>query len=242
MNTTPIQSTRFETAPTTLRQPRFDLYGPIHKLMRAELTGLLVRMGTIDFGKESAATRIVGELEAVLVACEEHIEHEARFVHPHLAARLPNALEKIDAGHDEHARFVTELRAQMSAVTAASSPELRALAGRTLYLHYSAFVADTLAHMVEEERVLQPLVHRTFTDEELLAIHGAIIASMSPEETFRTLGGMIPAVNGPERAAILGGMRASAPPEAFDAFVAMLRPRLDAEAWSELVGLCPFLG
>ena len=242
MNTTSIQQTRSETASTSIRQPRFDLSGPIHKLMRAELTSLLVRMGTVNFANESAASRSVNELETVLVDCENHIEHEVRFVHPQLAARLPNALEKIDGGHDDHARFVTELRAQMSAVTSAASAELRALAGHTLYLHYTAFVADTLAHMVEEERVLQPLVHRAFTDEELLAIHDGIIASMSPEETFRTLGGMIPAVNGPERAAILGGMRAGAPPEAFDAFIAMLRPRLDANAWAELVGLCPFLG
>ena len=241
MNTTPIQSTRPEPAPTSIRQPRFDLYGPIHKLMRAELTELLVRMGRVDFANESAATRIVGELEVMLVACEQHIEHEVRFVHPHLAARLPNALEKIDAEHGDHARFVTELRAQINAVNSAASPELRALAGHTLYLHYNAFVADTLAHMVEEERVLQPLIHRAFTDEELIDIHEGIIRSMSPEETFRTLGGMIPAVNGPERAGILGGMHAGAPPEAFNAFIAMLRPRLDDAAWAELVGLCPFL-
>jgi len=81
-----------------------------------------------------------------------------------------------------------------------------------------------------------------FSDEELLGIHGAIIESMVPQETFRTLGGMIPVVNGPERAAILCGMRAGAPPEAFQAFVASLRPKLEPEVWTELLALGPFLG
>lgn len=230
------------TSPTSVRQPRFDLYGPVHKLIRAQLSGLLTRMGSTTFADEGAATRITKELEETLRFCEKHIEHEIHSIHPHLAARLPNALAKIDDGHDDHARFVTELRALTKSVTSAGTPDLRALAGHTLYLHYSAFVSDTLAHMVEEERVLQPLMHRHFSDAELIEINDTIVGSMPPEEAFQTLLDMIPAVNGPERAAMLGGMRAGAPPEVFQAFVTALRPRLDTDAWTELSALCPFLG
>ncbi len=227
---------------SSARPQRFDLYGPIHKTIRVAMSDVLVRMGKTNFANESAAARITEDLQKLLALCDQHIQHEVNFVHPHLAERLPNALAKIDDGHAEHDRFVAELRALSAGVVSAPTRELRALAGTTLYLHYSAFFADTLAHMVEEERVLQPLIHRFFTDQELLGIQGAILASIPPAENFEMVCTMLPAVNGPERADILGGVHAGAPPEAFQALVAALRSRLDADEWTELLGLCPFLG
>jgi iron-sulfur cluster repair protein YtfE (RIC family) len=232
-----------ETAPvSSIRAQRFDLYGPIHKAIRVVMSDMLVRMGKANFANADVAVHVVRDLEKLLGWCEQHIEHETKFIHPHLAARLPQALAKIDVGHEEHARFVAELRSLMGGVVNASSPELRALAGHTLYLHYSAYFADTLMHMVEEERVLQPLMHRFFTDVELLQINEAIVQSMPPEEAFESLGVIIPAVNGPERAGILGGVHAGVPPEAFKVFLGMIRPRLNDAEWTELLALCPFLG
>ncbi|MDF2697179.1 MAG: hypothetical protein K0S65_5562 [Labilithrix sp.] len=232
-----------ETAPVSaMRAPRFDLYGPIHKAIRVVMSDMLVRMGKTNFANGDVAVHVVRDLEKLLGWCELHIEHESKFIHPHLAARLPQALAKIDDGHEEHARFVAELRGLMGGVASAPTPELRALAGHTLYLHYAAYFADTLVHMVEEERVLQPLMHRFFSDAELLQMNGAIIQSMPLEEAFETLSIMIPAGNGPERAGILGGAHAAAPPEAFQALIRTIRPRLSDEEWTELLALCPFLG
>lgn len=234
--------TPVETSPTFVRHPRFDLYGPIHKAMRVVMSDMLVRIGKTNFANEGAATRLARDIETLLVWCEQHIEHEMTFIHPHVSVRLPQALASIDDGHEQHDRFVAELRGLLNGITSASTPELRVLAGRTLYLHYSAFFAETMVHMVEEEQVLQPLIHRFFTDEELLAMNGAIIAAVPLSEMFETLTLMVTAANGPERANFLRAVRAGAPPEAFQGFVTTLRPRLDADEWSELLGLCPFLG
>jgi hemerythrin-like domain-containing protein len=241
MNATNATIERLPSAPTSVRQPRFDLYGPIHKTIRLVVSDLLVRLGKTNFGDETAALPIATELEKVLDWCEVHIEHEVRFIHPHLAARLPNALAKIDQEHVDHARLVMELRGLIAGVRSAPTNTRRSLAGATLYLHFTTYFADTLAHMVEEERVLQPLMYRFFTDEELLEMNASIIASIPPEEMFETLIKMIPAANGPERAGILAGARAGAPPEAFRALVGALRPHLDDREWTELLALCPYL-
>lgn len=243
MNATIENQHPSDTGPVSSARPqRFDLYGPIHKTIRMVMSDMLARMGKANFANESVAKRIGQDLEKLLALSEQHIEHEVKCIHPHIAARLPNALAKIEDGHEEHDRFVAELRSLSNGVTSARTPELRALAGTTLYLHYSAFFADMLAHMVEEERVLQPLLHRFFTDQELLGINDAIVASIPPDEIFELTCTMVSAVNGPERADILAGARASAPPEAFQALVGAIRPRLDADEWTELLGLCPFLG
>lgn len=230
-----------ETTTTNARSPRFDVYGPIHKAIRKVVSELLVRMGRTSFADAAVARTLTEELEGVLRWCEEHIEHEVEFVHPALAQRVPGALAKIDQGHDDHARLVGELRGLIVAVDAAPSPELRVRAGHTLYLHYATFVAETLVHMVEEERVVQPLMHRFFTDAELMKINDAIIQSMAPPEMLDSLSKMFPALNGPERAALLGGANANAPPEAMRAIVDVARSRLEPGEWAEVVALCPFL-
>jgi iron-sulfur cluster repair protein YtfE (RIC family) len=226
----------------SIRAPRFDLYGPIHKAIRTALGDLVIRMGKTTFANESAARRTVGELDELLTWCDEHIEHEIQFIHPRLAERLPNALAKIDDGHDDHTRLVTELRALIAGVRSASTTDLRMLAGKTLYLHFTTFVAETLAHMVEEERVLQPLMQRFFTDEELLAMNNALVQSLPPEKMFADAARMLVALNGTERAAMLAGARTTVPPPVLQALLAEVRPRLDEEEWSELLALCPFLG
>ncbi len=52
--------------------------------------------------------------------------------------------------------------------------------------------------------------------EALLAINGAIVGSIPPEEMATSLGLMLPAMNVDDRTELLGGMRAGAPAEVFE--------------------------
>ena len=52
--------------------------------------------------------------------------------------------------------------------------------------------------------------------DEVLALHGAIVGSIPPDEMARSLAFMLPAMNVDDRTELLGGMRMAAPPEAFD--------------------------
>jgi hypothetical protein len=247
MNVTDLSET------ASSRPPRFDLYGPAHKTIRARMAHMLLELGSSNLADDRVAERAVSDLEDLLRSCERHIEHEARFIHPAITRRLPNALSKIDEGHDQHERFTTELRALMSGLRSSSTVERRRLAGRTLYLHFTAWVADTLVHMVEEESVLQALIHRFFTDGELAEVQEALVQSISPEEMFASLTHMLPALNGPERATLLAAVHAGAPPELLAALVDALAPgngraedararrRLTEAEWSELRTLCSFL-
>ncbi|HET9444440.1 MAG TPA: hypothetical protein VFO65_14015, partial [Acidimicrobiales bacterium] len=51
----------------------------------------------------------------------------------------------------------------------------------------------------------------------VIGIHGAILASIPPEEMAKSLALMLPAMNVDGRTELLGGMRAGAPAEAFAA-------------------------
>jgi hypothetical protein len=213
---------------------RVDLYGGVHRGLRFMLAKLLVEMGQTSFGDFESCEPILAELATVLWACDSHIAHEDRHLRPSLAARAPNAVSTLDHEHEEHARQVAELRALTTALREAPTSDARTSIGHTLYLHFSVFVAETLAHMAYEERVVQPLLDRLFTRQELRMVHEAIIRSSPPQEMIVFLRAMIPAANREGRAELVANVRANAPPEAFAALLKDVRPLVRPDDWADL--------
>jgi len=214
-----------------MNRPRFDSLGPIHKTIRLVLSELLLEMGTASFDDASTSERVLRELDEVLDFCSRHIHHEETFLRPACAGRV--GLEIFDNGHPAHERQIAELRALASTLRGAPE-ERRAQAGRALYVHFAGFVGDTLLHMAEEEQVLMPLLHRAFTDEELIAIQQRLLASMSPAELARDARLMLRAVNRGERAALVSSMLASAPRDAVVQLIESARPTLPAHVFAEV--------
>jgi hypothetical protein len=200
------------------------------------LANLLVAIGRATFGDPADIAGILVELETALSAADKHIAHEDRYVRPALAQRAPNAITVLDSEHAEHAVQVAELRAIATSLKAAETSGARTALGETLYLHFSVFVAETLAHMAFEERVVQPLLDRLFDRAELEAIHAAIVTSIPPTEMFEWLQAMIPSANREHRRELMDRVKSNAPPEVVKSLLDALRPRLPAQDWADLGG------
>lgn len=223
--------TRQESA--ALPHGRWDLYGPVHKGLRLATTEFMTRMGRTDFSERSCEA-LLQELKAHLELCAEHLAHEEAFIHPALESRRGDSAMRLTRQHADHRQSFAELHRLIDAVLAAEVAERPARA-RELYLAYSVFVAEDLAHMHEEETVTWPLLCSLFTDEELADIEMSIIGSLTPQANMDFMRLMIPAMNPQERAALLGGMKANAPPEAFNAVIeGVARPVLAAADFDDL--------
>ena len=81
-------------------------------------------------------------------------------------------------------------------------------AALALYRELAVFVAENFLHMQVEESRNNASLWSAYTDEELVEIHDALVASMPPEEMSYLLGLMLPALAPVERAQMmLGGGR-----------------------------------
>lgn len=198
--------------------PRFDLFLPIHKAIRFALADLLTRMGTTDFADAKAAERIATDLGQILALCEDHRRTEDEVIFPSLRSRMSGDLVSILDDHDDQKRIVEELTAA-SRTLLAESTDNRPVVGRTLYLHFSKFVGELLAHMAEEEQVASPLFASLFSDEEVRAVHAKVMGFLSIEEHLRGARFILRAVNRPERVAMMTGALALFPKEAVVALV-----------------------
>ena len=205
---------------------RYDLYGPIHKGLRAAHGEWLTQLGRADFAEPAD---LLASLRRYLTLCASHLEHEDRFVHPLLEWRAAGTTAEVASQHEEHLVDFARIERAIIAVQQARPCE-RLAAGRDLYLTFSAFVAGDLAHMHWEETVLFGRLCAHFRDEELEAMETAIIGSLTPQETVTAVRVIMPALNPAERDRMLAALRLAAPPEAFDAIVEYaVRPALGSE-------------
>ncbi|MGE5115985.1 MAG: hemerythrin domain-containing protein [Betaproteobacteria bacterium] len=213
--------------------PRADLYAPIHKALRHFMTDTLHKVGTLDVADAAESQATLGQLDGLLAMLRGHLGHENHFVHPAIEARQPRGSERTAQDHVEHAQAIDALAAESVALRAAP-PARRDVLALRLYRHLALFVAENFQHMHVEETANNAALWTHYSDTELHALHGRLLASLSQAEAAEAMRWMLPALNPAERAGLLQGMRATMPTAAFGAVLDALRPRLPDTAWRKL--------
>ncbi len=213
---------------------RYDLYGTIHRGLRKAEMELLARLGALDAADGEAVASTVEDFRRLLILARFHLIDENEHIHTALEAVRPGATAAFAHDHEEHERSFAEIEAILARIEAARGGERRNLL-KALYLRYSCFVADDFAHMLEEETELQPVLQAVFSDGELAAIEGRIIASIPPTVMLDFIRIMVPAIDPDARREMLGGMMRGMPGEAFDAVLTLaVKPVLSDVDWQRL--------
>ncbi len=194
-----------------INERRHDLYGAVHKGIRAAHMRCLVAIGATDATSDAQIERLVAELSEHLAMCGTHLEDEGASAH---------AAED----HDDHLHSFEELTALLSQL-AAAAPDNRAPLLAALYRRFGRFVADDLLHMEHEEHVLLPDLQAAFTDEELRELEGRIVATIPPEHMVLFLDAMLEAMPMADGTAMLGAMQAGMPPAAYAALMLAVEDR-----------------
>lgn len=223
---------------------RADLYLGIHKALRALMADVLVAVGRMDPADESEFDWVSSRVLQLAEVCTDHLTHENQFLHPALEFFQPGASERVEQEHLAHEAAITRLRdaVQQMRACAGASRERAALA---LYRQLALFVADNFQHMHVEETAHNQVLWAHYSDAELHALHGRLVASIPPQDMLFTLRWMIPAMTPAERLQVLGDMRAHAPAPAFAAALDVVQPHLDLRGWAKLsqgLGLAPVAG
>lgn len=213
--------------------PRFDMYQPIHKGLRTFMGDTLSRLGRVDVTDAEDLADALSQLESLLDFCAKHVQHENEFIHTAIRARQPAAASRTIDDHAEHLQSIDALHKEARAVYDADDAQRHVLALR-LYRHLALFVAENLQHMHIEETANNAALWAHYTDEELVAIHDRLLATIGPADMMLGMRWMVPALTPQQRAGMLGQMKAGAPAEVVDAVVNVARPHLAARDWAKL--------
>jgi len=211
-----------------MNTPRHDIYAFIHKGLRAFMTHTLVRVGRLDAHDPAECAEVGEELRALIDICRAHLQHENEYVHPAMQVRAPGSCEQVEADHVHHEAALDALAALLTRVPGNTD------AAQALYRSLTRFVAENFEHMALEECEHNAVLWAHYSDEEILAIEHAIVASQSPEDAQLSLRWMLPHMTPGERALMLGGLRANAPAEAVEGVLSLIRPLLGGRDWRKL--------
>lgn len=211
-----------------------DFYRPVHKGLRLALGRLQTRLGDLDPDDKIETTGVLTELEDFLDLAEIHLIDEEMVIHPALEARSPGSTRVIAGDHDEHRLHFGALRALIAEVAQADEIGRRPAVHR-LYLQFSSFMADDLKHMHYEETVTLPLLQTLFSNTDLVAMEGEIVALVPPDKLIGFMQIMLPAMDPSERIGFVSGLHANAPKELFhDIVERAAKPALGEEEWARM--------
>ena len=213
--------------------PRFDMYTGIHKAIRALMADTLLAAGRMDVDDDLEFAQVTQRVLELLDFLQSHLTHENDFVHAAMEKRVPGSAARIAGEHEEHEHHIALLSGTIARLRA-QPREARAGMALQLYRELSAFVADNLHHMLFEETEHNALLWANYGDEELAAIHRALIASIPPAEMMFAMRWMVPFMSPAERLGLLQDIKWNAPAPVFQAVVDTARPHLTQREWDKL--------
>jgi hypothetical protein len=226
-----LPSLAVETAP--LETVTFDIYRDIHKGIRSELFGVTFAAGQVDPGNCDAVAAVAGRWRDLVGLLVAHAEHEDEFLQPVIEAHAPSFAEVIATSHPELEAQMAALEVLADRATDAGVCERRLFVHR-MYLGFASFTAAYLQHQEFEETQVMPALAAKIGVGELLAINGAIVASIPPEQMAQSATLMLPAMNVEDRTELLGGAQAGAPPEVFAGMMALTQSVLSPADYAEV--------
>ena len=214
-------------------QQRHEMYRPIHKAVRHMMFTTAQALGIADFRDDGVARDVIDSLERTIILLVMHAEHEETFIHPELDKRAPGIIGAFERDHQNDENAYAELR-RLGQEVASATGDRKAAVGIEIYGKYNEFVGEYLGHLVREEGELQQALWDNFTDEELGAIEGAIMAAVPPDLMAQFLPEVCASMNPDELSFMLGGMKAMAPPEMFAGVVQMAEQATPAQNWGKV--------
>ena len=219
-----------DALPTT---PRYELYRPIHKALRAFMSDTLSVVGRMDTNDEHDVTAALAQVRSLLAVLAIHLEDENRFVHAAMEARRPGSAAHTSRDHVEHECALADLKSMTEGIEQAADAARESLA-RNLYARLALFVAENLEHMHVEERDNMAVLWADYSDAELAEIEHAIVAAVPPAVMGTAARWFMAGLNHAERVGWFQGMRQGAPPAVFEGMLAIARGNLSARDWGKL--------
>jgi hypothetical protein len=180
-----------------------DLFGPIHKGLRALLFNASAQVARADFASDMQTRAVLTEIRRTIGFLREHALHEDMHVLPLVAAHDGDLARALARTHAEMERQEVELSALLVRIENATRVERPALVPALTGLT-NRWVAAHVLHMDVEEVEANARLWAGESPAALLGARARIRQSMSAERTLEWMALLLPALNPAERALLTG--------------------------------------
>jgi hypothetical protein len=209
---------------------RHDFFTVIHKGQRKELFAATILAGTIDWEDDNAADEFVALWSKLTSMLAAHAAHEHKHFFPLLDQHAPAIVAQVESAHDDLEHELTTLTEAIAAAASTRSREQ----GLTVYRRVSAFVANYLLHILDEETIVMPAIWEHCSDAEISAARRAFQADQSPAGAVRSRRAILNAITQAELVTAALAVQRGSTEEVFNAFMTDARELLEPPRWNHL--------
>jgi hemerythrin-like domain-containing protein len=162
---------------------RYNTFYQVHKALRAMLYETATELQRTDFNNEREVTSVLANITTVVDVFDKHAYNEDHFVFAAVEQYEPSVVDAFEQEHVRDHELSTQLRTLINIYTSLKTDAERMQLGSALRKAFVDFLAFNLVHMAKEEDIINNLLWRYYTDEEIRGIEKQIISNQTPEST-----------------------------------------------------------
>jgi hypothetical protein len=159
---------------------RYNIFNIIHKGLRAALYQTALQLQQTDFTEAEATEEATNRVREIVLLFEGHAEKEDHFILPAVEEYEPSVVTTFNSEHQEDEKLGIELNLSVERVLATTTLLEKIVAGRELTEAFVRFMVFNLNHMAKEENILNKILWRYYSDEEIKDLSRQISQSVAP--------------------------------------------------------------
>jgi hemerythrin-like domain-containing protein len=213
---------------------RYNSFNIIHKGLRAALYQTALQLQQTDFTDEYQAEEAVNKVKEIVMLFEGHAHKEDNFVLPLINEYEPSVVAAFNSEHEEDGQLGNQLNDAVREVLNSETDTKKTISGRQLTESFVRFMVFNLNHMAKEEDIINKILWRYYSDDEIKAVVGKISKADPPWVGDFYTTWMIRGINNSEAIDWIKAVAKTAPPVALQALVQKAEQELPKERFQKI--------
>jgi len=205
---------------------RYNAFYQIHKGLRAMLYETAIDLQRTDFNNEEESAETLTNIEKVVSLFDKHAYHEDTLVFPAVEKYEPSVVDAFEQEHIKDLELGSKLRTLIAMFDSVESDDDKIQLGSAIRKSFVEFLTFNLEHMAKEEDIINNLLWRYYTDDEIRAIEYQIVSKQTPEATALACKWMLRGLSNKEITRWLDLVEKNAPEVVFNNLFAMAEKEL----------------
>jgi hemerythrin-like domain-containing protein len=208
----------------------------IHKGLREMLYTTASRLQQIDFTEVEETEPALTQVQKVLFLFDKHANTEDDFVLTAIEAYEPSVVTLFEEEHVQDYELSNLMRSLLVMFEGLTTDDEKIQLGSAIRAAFTEFLTFNLKHIAKEESVLNNLLWRYYSDEELRGITQKIIAQIPVDKMHLYSTWMIRALSNNEITNWLKEVKNNAPEFVFNSMLGIAEKELPEQRLFQVLG------
>lgn len=214
---------------------RYNSFYLVHKALRAMLYETAIELQKTDFNNDDETASLIENMTLVVDVFDKHAHNEDHFVFPAVEQYEPSVVDSFEQEHVKDHELSNKLRSLIKIYYSLQTNDEKIQLGSVMRKAFVDFLTFNLVHMAKEEDIINNLLWRYYTDEQIQAIEKQIIANQTPGSTAVVWKWMLRGLSNQEITRWLLAVEKNAPEVVFNNLFAMAEKELPGLRFRQVI-------